>query len=151
MYKEEIQKCLKNLVNGEGKVGENVDINVERLITLSIENISVAYSAALYLAGFKAGREFVKTLDIKDMCELKDKIKESFEKSGLGEVEIDKQAFIVTKNSTCYGMESIGKKVCYFKLGFFSGAVSEMLGKDVKGTETMCYANGDECCRFEIE
>ena len=153
MYEKEIQEILKNLLQGKGASGLNIDINIEKLITLSLKQMSVGYDSALYLAGYRSGESFVKGVSIKDPGKLKKNIELLFLKSGMGEAEVtgtEPLTLVVKKSSTCYGTRSAEKPVCFFKAGFFAGAVSAVRGEKVPCIETKCHAKGDEHCEFLI-
>ncbi len=153
MYEKQINVILKSLMQGKGAAGSNIDINIEKLLTLSLKQISVGYDSALYLAGYRSGESFAKGLGVKDPEELKKSIKLMFSKSGMGEADISGMAPLVMKvekSSTCYGTQSGEKPVCFFKAGFFAGAVSAVQGKKVACIETKCHAKGDKHCEFQI-
>ena len=153
MYEKEIERILKSLLQGKGDAGSSIDINIEKLLTLSLKQISVGYDSALYLAGFRSGEAFVKGLGVKDSEKLKKNIEQAFLKSGMGLAEITGMAPLtmkVEKSSTCYGIQTAEKPVCYFKAGFFAGAVSAVEGKKVACIETKCHAKGDKHCEFQI-
>lgn len=153
MYEKEIQKILLKLLQGHGAVGSNIDINIEKLLTLSLKQISVGYDSALYLAGYRSGESFVKGIGVTDAENLKKNIELMFSKSGMGEAEItgmNPLILKVEKSSTCYGTQTAQKPVCFFKAGFFAGAVSTVQGKKVACVETKCHAKGDEHCEFQI-
>ena len=153
MYEKEISDTLKNLLKGKGASGTSVDINMEKLLTLSLKQLSVGYDSALYLAGFKSGESFTGSLGIKDMAGLKESMELLFSKSGMGDAKMmktDPATMKVEKNSTCYGTKSLGKPACFFKAGFLAGAVSTLKKRKVPCVETKCYAKGDDYCEFQI-
>jgi len=153
MYEKEIMETLENLLKGKGAAGTSIDINMEKLLTLSLKQISVGYDSALYLAGYKSGESFVNGFGIKDNKKLKESIEAMFSKSGMGDAEItddEPLTMRVEKNSTCYGTKTLQKPACYFKAGFLAGAVSTINGKKVPCVETKCYAKGDKYCEFQI-
>ena len=153
MYEKEIQEILKGLLKGKGASGLNIDINIEKLITLSLKQMSVGYDSALYMAGYRSGESFVKGVGIKDSGNLKKNIEQVFLKSGMGEAEItgeEAPTLVVKKSSTCYGTQSSQKPVCFFKAGFFAGAVSAVEGRKLPCIETKCHAKGDKHCEFQI-
>jgi predicted hydrocarbon binding protein len=153
MYEKEIQEILKSLLQGKGSTGRNIDINIEKLITLSLKQMSVGYDSALYLAGYRSGESFVQGLGIRDESGLKKNLELMFNRSGMGDAEISGNNPVilkVKKSSTCYGIQSSQKPVCFFKAGFFAGAVSSIKGKKVPCVEKKCHAKGDDHCEFEI-
>ncbi|MBN2330836.1 MAG: hypothetical protein JXC85_03405 [Candidatus Aenigmarchaeota archaeon] len=153
MYEKEIDRILKSLLQGKGAAGSNIDINIEKLLTFSLKQISVGYDSALYLAGFRSGASFAKGLGVHDSEKLKKNMEQMFSRSGMGLAEITGMAPLtmkVDKSSTCYGIQTAEKPICFFKAGFFAGAVSEVQGKKVACIETKCHAKGDKHCEFQI-
>jgi len=39
---------------------------------------------------------------------------------------------------------------CFFLLGYFEGLFSQLLGKQMKGSETACRTKGDHFCKFQL-
>ena len=50
----------------------------------------------------------------------------------------------------CYGLPTIGMKICAYEAGTAAGCFSKPLGRPVEVIETKCCANGDPYCEFEI-
>ncbi len=98
-----------------------------------------------------------KTLKEAKNSELMKMLKELFEKTGLGILdmeEFEKDERIVLSIEECVesaGLPNVGKKVCYYMSGYLEGLFSVFLGKEVKCRELKCVAKGDKKCVFEIE
>jgi predicted hydrocarbon binding protein len=50
----------------------------------------------------------------------------------------------------CSGFERIGRAICVYHAGLFSGILSALLSRDLDAWETACCAQGESACRFEI-
>lgn len=52
---------------------------------------------------------------------------------------------------TCAGMDSIGKRICQFEVGFVAGVAEVLIKKKPKAYETKCNANGEGTCQVTVE
>jgi predicted hydrocarbon binding protein len=52
---------------------------------------------------------------------------------------------------TCAGMQSIGKRICQFEVGFVAGVAEVLVKKKTKAAETKCNANGEGTCQVTVE
>ncbi len=55
------------------------------------------------------------------------------------------------ESSTSYGMEKIGKPVCFFEAGLIAGILEAKLKKKVTVTEVLCGGLGDKVDEFLIK
>ncbi len=75
-------------------------------------------------------------------------------KIGLLQVrELNSQFLIVDLDEciTCAGMDSIGKRICQFEVGFVAGVTEVLIKKKPKAYETKCNANGEGTCQVTVE
>ena len=52
---------------------------------------------------------------------------------------------------TCAGMDSIGKRICQFEVGFVAGVAEVLVKRKPKAYETKCNANGEGTCQVTVE
>ncbi len=52
---------------------------------------------------------------------------------------------------TCAGMDSIGKRICQFEVGFVAGVAEVLIKRKPKAYETKCNANGEGTCQVTVE
>lgn len=52
---------------------------------------------------------------------------------------------------TCAGMDSIGKRICQFEVGFVAGIAEVLIKRKPKAYETKCNANGEGTCQVTVE
>ncbi len=70
-------------------------------------------------------------------------------------IELDlssKTATLSTQNSfEAETTSRSGETVCFFLLGYLEGLFSELLGVELRGSETSCRGKGDPACVFTVE
>ena len=52
---------------------------------------------------------------------------------------------------TCAGMDSIGRRICQFEVGFVAGIAEILIKRKPKAYETKCNANGESTCQVTVE
>lgn len=75
------------------------------------------------------------------------------EKIGILKItHLDEKKLVVQLDEciTCAGMDSIGKRICFFEVGLVAGLVEKYLGKRVIAQETKCNANGEGTCEVTV-
>ncbi|WP_292460632.1 V4R domain-containing protein [Methanothermococcus sp.] len=127
-------------------LGRKADVSLIRALKLSIiEYLGFNAASKLYFAGMHFGENIgVKSID--DM-------KEFFKELGIGILSMASENPLklrVEECIDCAGLPNLGKPICYFEAGVIAGCLESILDKKVKVVETKCYANGDDCCEFEV-
>ena len=51
----------------------------------------------------------------------------------------------------CVDLPNIGKPLCYFEAGIFTGILKELTKKDVIAEEKRCWTNGFSFCQFDVK
>jgi len=70
----------------------------------------------------------------------------------LSAVELSDERLVLALDEciTCAGMQSIGKRICHFEVGFVAGVVETFVKRKVRATETKCNANGESTCEVTV-
>jgi predicted hydrocarbon binding protein len=71
--------------------------------------------------------------------------KYDFSLKAQGLVTIDLYDSVIAKS-----LEQLGKPVCYWYAGLFSGLITHLSRKELNCIEIQCYASGHDVCRFMI-
>ncbi|RUM61554.1 MAG: 4-vinyl reductase [Persephonella sp.] len=106
-------------------------------------------------AGKELGKNVGKKLYDKDLEKYIKNVKEFVEKEKIGILKVveasnKKLVFQLDECITCAGMDNIGKRICFFEVGFVAGVVEVFLGKKVIAEETKCNANGEGVCEVSV-
>jgi predicted hydrocarbon binding protein len=154
-FKEALDKTAKEKKIRK-KMSDNVSLKYSRLLTTSLQWVSVGYSSALYFAGKKLGKEVLaKEVDGKDLKSSLNGIIKLFKEYGIGLLEIkemEKNVSVVLKDSVSgYKLDKIGRPVCFFECGLIAGILEAKLNKNVTVTEVLCGGLGDDVDEFLIK
>jgi predicted hydrocarbon binding protein len=71
--------------------------------------------------------------------------KYDFERKSSGIVTVDLYDSVIAKS-----LERLGKPVCYWYAGLFSGLMTHLSRRELACIEIQCYASGHDVCRFMI-
>ena len=136
------------------ELGDDVDIRTLQTM-VALLSLSPGMGDLLFFGGKKVGMEYGKKVR---GCSLEEGIEKYFDylrrtKMAIPEIfELDSSTALIRlrEKAEVYGLEAMGQKICRFDAGFQSGFLSQVTGKSFVSNETMCYANGDPYCEFEI-
>ena len=106
-------------------------------------------------AGRELGRDVGKKLYNEDLERYIKEVERFVEDEKIGILKVvdaskDKLVFQLDECITCAGMDNIGKRICFFEVGFVAGVVEAYLGKKVVAKETKCNANGEGVCEVTV-
>jgi len=151
---------------GRPTLGNNLSVELFRVFRLfgmveGINSVIGDASTLVYTCGKNAGSEFGGSILIRegkeDIVKFLDAVSVCSKNLGLGllhvlDIDLEKHFVLLELDEcvTCSGMDDIGKKICHFETGFFTGVLESFTGKLCKGKEIKCHADGDESCNFEI-
>jgi len=131
------------------ELGLNIPVVLFRLIRLT--GLGKLLGASSGVALYSVGKTIGESLELKTPEELLKLVKNW--KIGIpkvSEMTEHKITVQVFECVTCCGIPNIGEMVCHFEAGLIAGALSKILGKSTKATETKCYGKGDKVCQFEV-
>ncbi|MDP3066142.1 MAG: V4R domain-containing protein [Methanobacteriaceae archaeon] len=121
-------------------------------VVLLEEGINI--NPILHRAGRKVGEAFYPRLEAKSLEKLIKNLVEFWEENRLGKVEVKSLEPLIIQAYDCFECEDLpklGRPACAFDSGILEAVFSIYFGKDVKVTETKCYAQGDQYCQFHID
>ena len=106
-------------------------------------------------AGRELGKDVGKKLYNRNLEKYIHQVQDFVEKEKIGILKVvdatdNKLVFQLDECITCAGMDSIGKRICFFEVGFVAGVVEAFLGKRVVAEETKCNANGEGVCEVTV-
>lgn len=113
----------------------------------------VTLDPILFEAGRKIGEAVAPSLTALDTREFLGKIAHFWDEHRLGRIEAGPAApfeIFVYDCFECVDLPKIGRPACSFDTGVLTAIFSAQFGREVKVTETHCYAAGDPYCRFVI-
>jgi predicted hydrocarbon binding protein len=173
-----IAHLLKNRGRGiaERSIGNLVDYNYCREITLATLNVSPGMTSVFKMAGEELGRKYIEIsrkegvfnsdpLDLfkfDNLDELRKspfflELKKIYSSMKIGSLEIfkydktKKEILLRIKESAlCYDVPNVGKPVCYFEVGRIGGMIKEISKKTFLVYETRCRGLGDDFCEFLV-
>jgi len=122
-------------------------------IRLNLMDQGITVDPVLRLAGLKAGESLYPCVEDHYIEGIVDRMGRLWEKTGLGTVEMERSAPLTLNIRDCFECIDLpikGKPVCAFESGILSSLFSLYYGKQMKATETRCYAMGSNLCRFEL-
>jgi len=140
---------LSDISKSERKeLGFDIPVVLFRLIRLTGlgKLLGSSSGAALYAVGKTIG-ESLELKKPEDLLEFVKNLKIGVPK--VTEMTDNKIVVQVFECVTCSGLPNIGQVVCHFEAGLIAGALSKILGRSTKCTETKCYAKSDKVCQFE--
>ncbi len=113
-------------------------------------------AAILYEAGTVVGNNIVPIFVGNDVDALLAEVAAFWKKYALGQIDevrvLPKQLFFsVYECFECSHYTNIGKTICKFDEGVLTSLLGKKLQKDVKVTETECYATGKGRCCFTVD
>lgn len=126
----------------------------KRLLVYSLEWLSVGYFSALYMAGKKFAKNSLSgKCDSSDIEKANAFLEEFFDKAGMGKLTLvgvsgARYVYRLENCSSCNGMHSLEKQICYFEAGVIAGFLEAKLKKRVVVRETLCGGLGDDYCEF---
>ncbi|HMK53588.1 MAG TPA: V4R domain-containing protein [Methanobacteriaceae archaeon] len=107
----------------------------------------------LHRAGSKVGEAFYKKLEAKKVDDVVKNLAQFWEENHLGKVEVKSLSPLIIQAYDCFECEDLpqlGRPACAFDSGILEAVFSIYFGKEVKVTETKCYAQGDQYCQFRV-
>lgn len=135
------------------ELGDSVSMEYFRMIRLLAFNelFGGAASRSVYAAGEKVG----KSLGIRSLAELREKIASM----GLAKAEIEapdadepsRLTIRFRESAVSAGVPIMGGPICHFECGLLAGALSTVFDKKIRVTETKCVAMGYDYCQFDAE
>jgi len=130
------------------ELGFDIPVVLFRLIRLTGlgKLLGASSGAALYSVGKTIG-ESLELKTPEDFLELVKNLKIGVPK--VPEMTEKKIVVQVFECVTCCGIPDVGGVICHFEAGLIAGALSRILGRSTKTTETKCWGKGDKVCEFE--
>jgi len=131
------------------ELGVDIPVILYRLIRLT--GLGKLLGASSGVALYSVGKTIGESLELKTPEEFLELVKNL--KIGIPKVtEMTEKKIVVQvfECVTCAGLPNIGEVICHFEAGLIGGALSKILGRSTKVTETKCYAKGDKVCEFEV-
>ncbi|WP_456400045.1 V4R domain-containing protein [Persephonella sp.] len=106
-------------------------------------------------AGKSLGKELGKILYDPDLDKFLSNVSKYVEDEKIGVINIseftdEKIVIQLDECITCAGMESIGKRICFFEVGLVQGIIEHYLDKKLTAFESKCNANGEEVCEVTV-
>ena len=155
-----------NIINNISKVkrdqlGTNIPIDIFRVFRhfsqIYAEDLLGEHASNILFvnAGKELGRNVGKKIYSTDFSKYLKNVQKFVEDKKIGILKLveatnEKLVFQLDECITCSGMDSIGKRICFFEVGFVAGIVEEFLGKKVIAKETKCNANGEGICEVSV-
>lgn len=121
-------------------------------VVLLEEGINI--NPILQRAGRKVGEAFYQRLEAKNLEKLIKNLVKFWEENHLGKVEVKSLKPLIIQAYDCFECEDLpklGRPACAFDSGILEAVFSIYFGKEVKVTETKCYAQGDQYCQFYVD
>ena len=151
-FKENLAKILR-------QEGEHLDAEISKVL-LRIMKTATAMpeeevDELLYSLGYELGTEVMADkVKGESLDEVVKGLADYWKRTGLGEIGVVKKNEIlvlrIMECFDCVSMPNVGKTLCYFDAGIFSGTLEKNLGEKYSVRELKCWGTGYEYCEFEV-
>jgi len=156
LLKESIKAALENRPVREN-LGDEISLHVNKIVFTSLFDLGTAGEGFLYHAGSRLGSTLVEMGEVRgeSVEAVLNRLIEICNMLKLGTLklaEVDEDSAVITLYDCyfCSGMQEIGRGVCFYEVGIFSGALQKALNREFKVVETKCHCLGDKVCQYEI-
>ncbi len=161
-----LEDYMNHTVNGRGNLGQEVPIEVYRLLEYSLrEELEERFGKECQVeimrcAGRRAGIFFARNLlDVTlPLQEFVAQLQAKTAELKIGVIRIEKLdedtgkiVLTVSEDADCSGLPLLGETVCNYDEGFIAGIMSAYTEKEYRAVEIDCWATGDRVCRFLVE
>jgi hypothetical protein len=152
-FKQELGKLLR-------EEPEHLDAEISKILLRIMKTAASMpeeeVDGLLYSLGYELGMEVMADkVEGGSLDEVIKGLSDYWGRTGLGDIEVvDRDEALVMRIRECFdcvSMPDIGKTLCYFDAGIFSGALEKKLGRKYAVRELKCWGSGYEYCEFEIK
>jgi hypothetical protein len=155
--KDEFRGKLAELLKKEGKhLDSEVSGVLHQIMKTSTAMPEEEVDGLLYSLGYELGSEVMSgKVKGNELGDVLTELSRYWKRTHLGEIGVieknDKIVLRIIECFDCVSMPDIGKNLCFFDAGIFSGTLEKILQRKYSIREVKCWGTGYEYCEFEIK